>query len=67
MKCEIRELVENGHCAPPGVLRDFCDGEFVRNHPLAEQNPEALLLALYFDDLEIANPLGSRRGKHKLG
>lgn len=67
MKQEIRNEVEHGHLASAGVLRDFCDGEFVRNIPLVEENSETLLLALYFDDLEIANPLGSRRGKHKLG
>lgn len=26
-----------------------------------------LLLSFYYDELEVANPLGSRRGKHKLG
>lgn len=67
MKPEIRDEIEYGHEAPAGVLCDFCDGEFVRNHPLVKANPKALLLALYYDDLEMANPLGSRRGKHKLG
>lgn len=67
MKCEIRYEIEDGHLASTGVLHDFCDGEFVRDHPLVKENPETLLLAFYFDDLETANPLGSRRGKHKLG
>lgn len=67
MKREIREEIEDGHHASPGVLRDFCDGIFVRNHPLVMEYPETLLLAFYFDDLETANPLGSRRGKQKLG
>ena len=49
------------------MLGDFCDGEFIKNHPLVTANPESLMLAFYFDDLETANPLGSRRGKHKLG
>ncbi len=66
-KREICDEIEGGHHGPAGVLRDFCDGEFVRNHPLVKENPETLLLAVYFDDLEVANPLGSRRGKHKLG
>lgn len=67
MKREIHDEIEDGHHAPTGVLRDFCDGEFVKNHPLVKENPETLLLAFYFDDLETANPLGSKRGKHKLG
>ena len=49
------------------MLNDFCDGEFIKNHPLVTKNPETLILAFYFADLETANPLGSRRGKHKLG
>lgn len=67
MKQEICDEIETRHCASAGVLHDFCDGEFVRTHPLVKQNSETLLLELYFDDLEIANPLGSRRGKYKLG
>lgn len=66
-KHEVRDEIDQGHCAPIGVLGDFCDGEFIKNHPLVTDNPEMLMLAFYFDDLETANPLGSRRGKHKLG
>ena len=49
------------------MLCDYCDGKFIRNHPLAEKSKKTITLAIYFDDLEVANPLGSRRGKHKLG
>lgn len=66
-KHEIRDEVENRQNASGSVLRDFCDGEYVKNHPLVKKNPETLLLGFYFDDLETANPLGSKRGKHKLG
>ena len=64
---EIRDEIEERHLSSAGVLHNFCDGEFVKNHPLLKEHPEALSLAFYFDDLETANPLGSRRGKHKLG
>ena len=64
---DIRDEIEYGHRASAGVLCDFCDGEIVKNHPIVKANPKALLLAVYFDDLEVANPLGSKRGKHKLG
>ena len=66
-KHEVRDQINQGHRASTGVLGDFCDGEFIKNHPLVAENPETLMLAFYFDDLETANPLGSRRGKHKLG
>ena len=67
MKREIRDEIDDRQSASPGVLRDFCDGDFVKTHPLIRENPDTLLLALYYDDLETANPLGSRRGKYKLG
>ena len=60
------EQVFIGHARDDGVFRDFCDGTFVKNHP-GIQHTDALLLSLYFDELEVANPLGSKRGKHKLG
>ena len=38
-----------------------------RNHPLFSRDPTALQLFLYYDEVEPANPLGSKTGKHKLG
>lgn len=61
------EEVKAGHTSEDGVYRDFCDGSYVRNHPMFKENQEVLLLSFYFDELEVANPLGSKRGKHKLG
>jgi hypothetical protein len=34
---------------------------------LFSRDPTALQLMLYYDEVEIANPLGSKAGKHKLG
>ena len=62
-KEDIREEVETERYRD-GVLRDYCDGEFARK---VSADETTLLLAFYHDELEIANPLGSRRGKHKLG
>lgn len=50
-----------------GVLHDDCDGEYVKTHLSSGSTNDYLLLSLYYDELEVANPLGSRRGKHKLG
>lgn len=49
------------------VLQDVRDARFVQTHPMFSQDQQTLLLALYYDDAKVANPLGSRRGKHKLG
>ena len=48
-------------------LADFCDGSFFKTHPLFQMYPDALQLILYYDELEVCNPLGSHSGIHKLG
>ena len=48
-------------------MRDICDGSFVKNHPLFQHHPTALQFILYYDDIEVCNPLGSSAGIHKLG
>lgn len=49
------------------ILGDYCDGKRYREHPLFSNDPVALQLILYYDELELCNPLGSRRKKHKIG
>ena len=63
------EEVETVRCKPGGVLQDVCDGEYVKTHLMSGSTctNNHLLLSFYYDELEVANPLGSRRGKHKLG
>ncbi|CAB4031984.1 Hypothetical predicted protein [Paramuricea clavata] len=47
-------------------MRDFHDGEFCRGHEFFS-NHKNIALLLYVDDCEIANPLGSKAGAHKIG
>lgn len=44
-----------------GFYRDISDGSYFKNHRLFSQ------IQLYYDDFETANPLGSKKGVHKLG
>lgn len=48
-------------------LRDICDGSFFKTHPLFSTEKQTMQIKLFFDDFEVANPLGSKRGIHKLG
>ena len=48
-------------------LHDFCDGSLFKNHQLFQAFPDALQLIIYFDELEVCNPLGSHSGVHKVG
>jgi hypothetical protein len=46
--------------------KDFNSGTVYQNDKFIQQNPSSLSLVLYQDEFEIANPLGSAKGKHKL-
>ena len=59
--------VENSHARDDDFLSDVCDTDYFKDHPLFGVDPYALQLLLYFDELEVCNPLGSRANKHKLG
>lgn len=57
----------SGHKRHDGLLSDYCDGRAYDAHPLFSQYTNCLEVILYYDDVEIFNPLGSRAKKHKLG
>lgn len=46
-------------------LVDFNDGLFVRSHPLFSIDDNALKLLIYYDDVNVANPLTNK--VHSLG
>ncbi len=47
------------------IMRDFQDGLFCRQHEFFS-DPRNIRLLLYVDECEIANPLGSKAGLHKI-
>ncbi len=59
--------VTRPHISSDGTMRDICDGQFVKQHPVFTSHPNSLLFVLYYDDIEVANPLGAKAGNHKLG
>ncbi|XP_028419163.1 uncharacterized protein LOC114544868, partial [Dendronephthya gigantea] len=64
---DVLKEVENPHFSCDGVLRDVMDGDFFKSHPVFSLHSDALQLLGYYDDLEIANPLGSKAKIHKIG
>nr|XP_054929049.1 uncharacterized protein LOC129385914 [Dermacentor andersoni] len=53
----------------PTVYKDFNDGLIYREHfknIMREGSECTILLLLYTDEVEVANPLGPKRGMHKL-
>ena len=50
-----------------GTMRDISDGSYIKSHPVFNKFPKALQIILYYDDIEVCNPLGSSAGIRKLG
>lgn len=66
--CDNYIQIHGGHKdTSPDFLGDYCDGLQFNAHSLYASEPTALQLILYYDELELCNPLGSRRKKHKVG
>ena len=55
------------HERSDGLISDYCDGSLYQSHNLFKTRKDALQLVLYFDEIEVCNPLGAQRGIHKLG
>lgn len=63
----IFEQITRGHKSKTTYLEDYCDGKAFSAHPLFSFHNDALQIFLYFDELEVCNPLGSKTKIHKLG
>ena len=48
-------------------LKTFAMVLFFKTHPLFSEDPCAVQLVAYYDELELFNPLGSHVKQHKLG
>lgn len=59
--------VKNGHSSSRNVMQDFCDGSNFQSSLLYAEKPNALQILLYFDELEVCDPLSSKASIHKLG
>ncbi|XP_053597691.1 uncharacterized protein LOC128668555 [Microplitis demolitor] len=64
---DILEAILNETKSPHGILGSFLDGQYAQNHEFFLRYPHALRLQLYYDELEIVNPFGSKTGVYKPG
>jgi len=48
-------------------MRDFCDAQLINESEVFKKDPTALQLIMFYDEIEVANPLGAKAGIHKLG
>lgn len=48
------------------ILKDLMDGKSMKKNALLKESPSSLSIVLYQDSVEVANPLGSGKKKHKI-
>ena len=65
--CLLIMLSFSGHCRQDDIMEDYCDGLQFKRHTLFSSEPHALQVMLYFDEVELCNPLGSSSKIHKIG
>ena len=65
--CHVLHCIENPHYSRDNIMRDFCDGNYIRGSEYFKANPEALQIILFYDDAEFCNPIGHRTRKHSMG
>lgn len=63
----LNDMFKCNHTPKDGVYVDLKDGSYIKRHPLFSRENDALQIQLFFDEFETANPLGSKKGVHKLG
>ncbi|KAK3107180.1 hypothetical protein FSP39_008706, partial [Pinctada imbricata] len=74
----IKQFLDNDHIARmvfqtpkystvDGFLLDIIDGSVFKDHEIFCAFETSLQLLLYYDDVEICNPLGKKAGTHKIG
>ncbi|GBM75168.1 hypothetical protein AVEN_161152-1, partial [Araneus ventricosus] len=62
----IRQMINVKHTSNT-ILKYFNDGLLYKNCNYFAEKPNALQFILYYDELEVCNPLGSKAGIQKLG
>ena len=49
-----------GHCKSDGQLGDYCVGSDFATHLLFSTEKKSLQILLYYDHVEVCNPLGTK-------
>ena len=62
----IKEQLHASICRSTNILESFYDGQIYKSSGYFTENPAALQVQLYIDELELCNPIGAKRGRHKV-
>ena len=65
-KTYIIQKNEDPYFHEDGVVKDVRDGSWFRENEFFVNNPDAVPLVMFQDELELCNPLGSGKTRHKI-
>ena len=64
---DVRQAINNEQPSGDGILGSFIDGQYFKDHIFFKKYNNAIRIKLYYDEIEVVNPLGSKTGVHKQG
>ena len=62
----IKQKLEDPYNYEEGVFKDTRDGSCFQTNEFFKTNPDAVALVVFVDELEVVNPLGAAKTKHKI-
>ena len=62
----VSQKAADPHYYEEDVIKDVRDGSCFQSNKFFTENPEAVPLLLFIDELEVCNPLGAGKTKHKI-
>ena len=63
---QIQRFIQKDHMSSSEIMKDVCDGHYIKSHELKDGSEIFLQFVMSYDDLELQNPLRSNK-THKLG
>ena len=63
---QIQRFIQKDHTSSSEIMKDVCDGHYLKSHELKDRSDIFLQFVMSYDDLELQNPLRSNK-THKLG
>ena len=62
----VQQKVDDPYYFDENVIKDIRDGDCFLTNTFFKENPQAVPLLVFVDELEICNPLGAGKTKHKI-
>ena len=63
---KVQEMERENGMEAAHIVKDIKDGIAFKKNKYFQENPEAFVAIFYSDAVELVNPLGAARGKHKI-